>query len=157
MRDLDNYDIIYCDIDGTLIYGWYTTLMDITWRMFHSKQLAQFLMKLQYNLKLYKVNQVLRYMLVNTRTPLIFLTARGISNSTMGIIVDEIGGYGKPCKIVELETDNPETDKMIFIAKRLEKYPKACLFDDNKTTLETVGTLDIDTFDAVPMYEEKIN
>lgn len=156
MRSLNIYDRIYCDIDGTLIYGWFPSLMDISWKMFHSKQIAKLLMLIQSRFKLYKINEVLRYMLINTETPVVFLTARCQSDSTLNILANEVGRYCKSCKVVELETDNPEVDKMIYIAKSLDKYPKCCLFDDNKDTLTEVGTLDVDTFNATCMYERGV-
>ena len=76
MRDLNQYDVIFCDIDDTLIHGLWTDLMAITWRLFKSPTVAEFLMTFQAVFHIFKCNQKLRYMLMNCQKPIIFLTAR---------------------------------------------------------------------------------
>ena len=52
MRNLNNYDAVFCDIDDTLIYGFWTDLMSVTWRVFRSNRLSDILMDLQYIFKI---------------------------------------------------------------------------------------------------------
>ena len=59
MRDLNQYDVIFCDIDDTLIHGLWTDLMAITWRLFKSPTIAEFLMSLQAVFHIFKCNQKL--------------------------------------------------------------------------------------------------
>ena len=76
MRPLNSYDMIYCDIDKTLIHGKYVEFMDKCWEIFHSKALAKLLMLAQSLFGLYKLNETLYFMLLITDTPITFLTAR---------------------------------------------------------------------------------
>lgn len=158
MRELNSYDVIFCDIDNTLIYGWFVDFMDWTWKVFHSKQLAKVLMTIEYVMKLYKVNAMLWFMLHITSTPIVFITARCHTTATQNMIADIMKcKQGGSITLVELATSSPHLDKMQFIAKTVDKGLKCCLYDDNKDTLEMVSLLDVDTFDASVFYEEKVN
>ena len=86
MRNLNLYDLIVCDIDDTLIYGFWTDLMRHSWDMFHSPKLSSVLMALQDWFNLYRVNEKLRYMINNSKTPIVFLTVRAESKHTFNIL-----------------------------------------------------------------------
>lgn len=159
MRNLDQYQLIFCDVDDTLIYGFWTDLMRHTWNIFRSNLLSNILMKLQYHLKLYKVNQKLRFMLVNTVTPVVFLTARKYIKETELMLID-ILGKDVIFEAKHLATDNPAEDKYNEIVRYIHNYLEMdvelgsmCLFDDNKDVRDLVSTLDIDVFDPIIMRE----
>lgn len=159
MRNLDQYQLIFCDIDDTLIYGFWTDLMKHTWNMFRCNKLSDILMKLQHKYKLYKVNQKLKYMFDNTSTPIVFLTARKYVAETE-YMLQEILEHDVIFEVRHLATDNPAEDKYNEIIRFIHNYldmgvelEKMCLFDDNKDVRDLIATLDIDTFDPVPMRE----
>lgn len=159
MRNLDQYQIIFCDIDDTLIYGFWTDLMKHTWNIFRCNKLSDILMKLQYKYKLYKVNQKLKYMLDNTATSIVFLTARKYVAETEDML-KEILAPDAIFEVRHLGTDNPAEDKYNEIVKYIHNYLEMdvelehlCLFDDNKGVRELVSTLEIDCFDPVLMRE----
>lgn len=160
MRSLDRYQLIFCDIDDTLIYGFWTDLMKYTWNIFRNNTLSNILMWLQYNFCLFKVNQKLRYMLVNTSTPIVFLTARKYVKETE-LMLSYILGNDTIFEVKHLATDNPAEDKYNEIVKYIHDYlemdvelESMCLFDDNKSVRDLVATLDIDTFDPQAMIED---
>lgn len=158
MRLLNSYDMIYCDIDKTLIHGWFVDFMDKCWDIFHSKTLAKVLMTIEATLQLYKLNEVLYFMLLITDTPITFITARCHCKATIKLIYDmfKFSNKDKHIRVVEMATSTPDVDKLRFIAEELEKYPNCCLFEDNKKTIELVRTLDIDVFDAAALYELRV-
>lgn len=147
----DHYDVIYCDIDNTIIYGFMNDLMDITWQMFHSDLIADILMTIQAKFKLYKVNHKLAHMLRNTITSKVFITARKYHPATFKVL-DDILEF--PYDLVSLRTDNPAEDKVQYILNNqwcdTEKF---CIFDDNKKVRDLAMEYDIDAFDPTPLYE----
>lgn len=152
------YDIIVCDIDETLIYGFWTDLMRITWSIFRSNVISDLLMYLQSYLLLFKINWKLWYILVTTPAIIHFVTARKPCSATiklLDIIMSLDGDYFPTYKITALQTDHPAEDKFNYVVDLLEQYPdaKICVFDDNKAVRDNIAALDIDTFDPVPMYE----
>lgn len=162
MRNLEQYQIIFCDIDDTLIYGFWTDLMRHSWNIFKCNLLSNILMTLQQKLKLYKVNQKLKYMLINCSTPVIFLTARKYVPATEKMLRD-ILETSKTMKVIEcrhLATNNPAEDKYNEIVKIIHDFlamdvelDDMCLFDDNKEVRELVSTLDIDTFEPTVLFK----
>ena len=152
VRDLNRYNVVICDIDDTLIYGFWTNLMRVTWDLFHNEILTNVLMYLQATFKLYKVNQKLRYMLNRYHFYLYFVTARKESASTVKTLSQIIT---RSFNIMELGTDNPEIDKNI-ITRRLmtiHNTNNILVIDDN----EKVRRLsEVDTLDPTPLFEELI-
>ncbi len=160
MRNLDNYQMVFCDIDDTLIYGFWTDLMRYTWNLFRCNLLSDVLMRLQYKFKIYKVNQKLRFMLQNTSAPIVFLTARKFVQETEQMLCDILGKETVfECR--HLATDNPAEDKYNEIVKYILDYlemdvelDKLCIFDDNKQVRDLVAILDVDVFDPTTLFEE---
>ena len=149
MRAVKDYNIVFSDIDNTLVYGWMTDLMEITWKLFHSDLIADTLMYLQAKFKLYKVNEMVRYQLMQARD-VVFLTARKECKATYKLIEDITG---KEFKIESLRTDNSPEDKTKFI-----KEFGDCLslfFEDNKATRWKVmkELPNVLALDPVPMRE----
>lgn len=107
MRRIEDYDIVFSDIDNTLVYGWMTDLMEITWKIFHSDLIADTLMHLQAKFKLYKVNEMVRYQLLRARN-VVFLTARKECKATHRLIENIMG---REFLIESLRTDNSPEDK----------------------------------------------
>ena len=149
MRTVKDYDIVFSDIDNTLAYGWMTDLMEITWKLFHSDLIADTLMYLQAKFKLYKVNEMVRYQLIQARN-VIFVTARKECKATHKLIEDIMG---KEFKVQSLRTNNSPEDKT--------KYIKAfgngsfLFFEDNKATRWRVmkELPNVLALDPVPMRE----
>ena len=149
MRTVKDYDIVFSDIDNTLVYGWMTDLMEITWKLFHSDLIADTLMYLQAKFKLYKVNEMVRYQLMQSKT-VIFITARKECKATHKLIEDIMD---KEFKVQSLRTDNSPEDKT--------KYIKAfgngsfLFFEDNKATRWRVmkELPNVLALDPVPMRE----
>lgn len=149
MRTVKDYDIVFSDIDNTLVYGWMTDLMEITWKLFHSDLIADTLMYLQAKFRLYKVNEMVRYQLLRARN-VVFLTARKECKATHKLIEDIMG---KEFKIESLRTDNSPEDK----TKSIREFGNGLFlfFEDNKETRwrvmkELPNTL---ALDPVPMRE----
>lgn len=163
MRNLEQYQVIFCDIDDTLIYGFWTDLMKHTWNIFRCNLLSDILMYLQNKFNFYKVNQKLRHMLVNCTTPVIFLTARKYVPATekmLAKILDHDRTF-KVFEVIHLATDNPAQDKYNKIVEFIHDYlnmgvelNNLCMFDDNDEVRELIATLDIDCFDPVVMRED---
>ena len=63
MRLFNDYKIIFCDIDDTLVHGFMTDLMKVTWDKLHSNTVADLLMEVQERFNLFKVNERLRFIL----------------------------------------------------------------------------------------------
>ena len=129
MRTVKDYDIVFSDIDNTLVYGWMTDLMEITWKLFHSDLIADTLMYLQAKFRLYKVNEMVRYQLMQSRN-VIFVTARKECRATHKLIEDIMG---KEIKAQSLRTDNSPEDKTKFI-KEFGRNGLFLFFEDNKAT-----------------------
>ena len=149
MRTIKDYDIVFSDIDNTLVYGWMTDLMEITWKLFHSDLIADILMYLQAKFKLYKVNEMVRYQLLRARN-VIFLTARKECKATHKLIEDIMG---REFSIESLRTDNSPEDKMEFIKEFGEG--NFLFFEDNKETRWKVmkELPNVLALDPVPMRE----
>ena len=149
MRTVKDYDIVFSDIDNTLVYGWMTDLMEITWKLFHSDLIADTLMYLQAKFKLYKVNEMVRYQLMQARN-IIFVTARKECNATHKLIEDITG---KEFKIESLRTDNSPEDKTKFIKEFGDGL--SLFFEDNKATRWKVmkELPNVLALDPVPMRE----
>lgn len=157
MRNLkDNYDIIFSDIDDTLIYGVWTDIMAATWSIFHCNFLSDILMTLQDMFNLFKVNHKLVYMIKQSGLPVIFLTARKYCPATENIInkifrENYLGG------VLSLQTDNPHLDKIDCIHDMaIEEGLRACIFDDNIYVRKAASLDGIDAFDPTVMFEEKV-
>ena len=149
MRTVKDYDIVFSDIDNTLVYGWMTDLMEITWKLFHSDLIADTLMYLQAKFRLYKVNEMVRYQLLRARN-VVFLTARKECKATHKLIEDIMG---REFKIKSLRTDNSPEDK----TKSIREFGNGVFLfiEDNKETRwrvmkELPNTL---ALDPVPMRE----
>ena len=149
MRTVKDYDIVFSDIDNTLVYGWMTDLMEITWKLFHSDLIADTLMYLQAKFKLYKVNEMVRYQLLRARN-IVFLTARKECKSTHKLIEDIMGGE---FKVQSLRTDNSPEDKTKFIKEFGDGL--FLFFEDNKATRWKVmkELPNVLALDPVPMRE----
>lgn len=159
MRSFLDYDIIYFDLDRTLIYGWFCDLMDIVWSKTKNQKLIRFLMKIQAMFKLYKVNNKLAFILKKAirKKAVVCVTARQYSPSNYQIIKDILG---RDIYIETLGTDNPANDKFNFIYNYSyvnSKFLKSVLFEDNKDVIRETMKLDfLDVFDATTMYEKAI-
>ena len=149
MRTVKDYDIVFSDIDNTLVYGWMTDLMEITWKLFHSDLIADTLMYLQAKFKLYKVNEMVRYQLMQAKH-VIFVTARKECKATHKLIEDIIG---KEFKVQSLRTDNSPEDKTKFIKEFGNDL--FLFFEDNKATRWRVmkELPNVLALDPVPMRE----
>ena len=147
MRTVKDYDIVFSDIDNTLVYGWMTDLMEITWKLFHSDLIADTLMYLQAKFRLYKVNEMVRYQLMQARN-VIFVTARKECKATHKLIEDIIS---KEFKVESLRTDNSPEDKTKFIKEFGDSL--FLFFEDNKETRWTVmkELPNVSALDPVPM------
>ena len=159
MRNLNDYDAVFCDIDDTLIYGFWTDLMSITWSIFRNNKLSDTLIDLQYTFKIFKVNQKLRHMLVNSTTDVYFLTARKFRPTTEKMVHYILGNDRDNVHFCHLATDYPAADKFNKIVYLISTVPyqKCCFFDDNKQSRELVAALDdIDVFDPTALFEDKI-
>ena len=150
MRRIKDYDIVFSDIDNTLVYGWMTDMMEITWKLFHSDLIADTLMYLQAKFKLYKVNEMVRYQLMQARN-VIFVTARKECKATHKLIEDIMG---KEFKVESLRTDNSPEDKTKFISE-IGKNGLFLFFEDNKETRWKVmkELPNVLALDPVPMKE----
>lgn len=151
MRNLNTYDLIISDIDNTLVYGPWTTLMHHTWNWFHSEILTLLLMKIQATFKIYKVNMKLYYLFKCTDTPIVFLTVRKSSNSTLKMLYDIMGET--PFSLIELGTDYGVDQKTEVVERYLERFPDILFIDDNKNIRFNVSGLEVDTLDPVLMRE----
>ena len=151
MRTVEDYDIVFSDIDNTLVYGWMTDLMEITWKLFHSDLIADTLMYLQATFKLYKVNEMVRYQLMQARR-VIFITARKECKATRKLIKDIMKNNYR--LIRSLRTDNSPEDKTKFI-KEFGRRGLFLFFEDNKETRWRVmkELPNVLALDPVPMRE----
>lgn len=150
MRRVDEYTIVFSDIDNTLVYGWMTDLMEITWKLFHSDLIADFLMYLQAEFKLYKVNKMVRYQLLKAEN-VIFITARKDCKATYKLIKDVMQ---EGCYFLKsLRTDNSPSDKTKFIKELGEG--NFLFFEDSKATRWKVmkELPNVLALDPVPMRE----
>lgn len=162
------YDVIFCDIDDTLIYGFWTDLMRVTWNMFRNNILSDLLMYLQEKFHLYKVNTKLIHFIKNQYSPytyisrVIFITVRKPNESTRKMLQGIFRKYRVPSyfTVHELASDNAALDKTaktLDILAHLEEIEgdyNYCFIDDNREVRESIErNLEIDTFDPVAMRE----
>lgn len=157
MRKLNSwYNIIYTDLDNTLIYGFMTDLMDITWRMFKSQKLAEVLMYIQAIFKLYKTNDKLIYQIKQSNLPVVIMTARKPSRATQ-ILVKDLDFEDQGVCVWEMNTRYPEVDKINAILNQVEDHDEIpILFEDNKETMERAVFCGINVMDATTYYEKKV-
>lgn len=157
MRKLnEHYDIIYSDLDNTLVYGFITDLMDATWKLFKSQVLAEVLMYIQAIFRLYKTNDKLIYQIKQSGLPLVIMTARKGSGATH-LLVDQLDFTDQGVCLVEMGTDYPAMEKVnAIIETGIEEGKRCILFDDNKKTLEDAVFCDIDAIDPTSYYEKKV-
>lgn len=150
MRTVKDYDIVFSDIDNTLVYGWMTDLMEITWKLFHSDLIADTLMYLQAKFKLYKVNEMVRYQLIQAKN-VVFVTARKECRATHKLIKDIMKDNYR--FIQSLRTDNSPEDKTEFI--RRFGNGLFLFFEDSKATRWRVmkELPNVLALDPVPMRE----
>ena len=137
MRRIGDYNIVFSDIDNTLVYGWMTDLMEITWKLFHSDLISDILMYLQAKFRLYKVNEMVRYQLLRARD-VVFLTARKECKATHKLIEDIMG---REFLVESLRTDNSPEDKTNTIKTFNDRWnicyygdENYLFFEDNKET-----------------------
>lgn len=150
----DHYDVIYSDIDNTIIHGFMNDLMDIAWKYTHSDLIADILMTIQAKFKLYKVNSKLLYLLNTSDKPIIFLTARKEHPATHMLLKRLVPCY---TKLESLRTDTPAQDKVQYILNnQMCERDRFCIFDDNKKVRDLAMEYDIDAFDPTPLYEEMV-
>ena len=150
MFNISKYDVIYCDIDNTIITGWFEDFLDWTWNKFRSRKLFDFLANMQVKFKLYKENEKFLQLLSGTQAPIIFLTARSKHRATRGLLIDVMYKYVDLTQIElhELASDNPAADKWWFISD-VNCDRDAALFDDNPATRYYCWQIDnVDVFDA---------
>lgn len=154
MRNLNNYDLIISDIDDTLIYGPWTNLMHHTWNWFRSDLLSACLMYLQQKFKLYKINMKLYHMLKVAECPIVFLTVRKSSSSTVKMLHDIMSktSFG----LIELATDLGPLQKAEVVERYLERFPNILFIDDNKRIRDNVAGLEVDVLDPVILREKLI-
>lgn len=150
MRDLSIYDRIYVDLDDTLVYGFMTDLMSITWKLFKCQTIATILATIQSKFRLYKTNDKLLYMLKKSNRPVTILTARKPLLATFEL-VQQIAPYAT---LVEMSSLHPYLDKIDYITE--ECKGNVILFDDNKYTRLNAIMNDILAIDPTPMFEEVI-
>ena len=159
---IDNYDMIFVDIDNTLIYGWYIEFMYYEWKLLHNNYISQLAMIIQNKLKLYNVNRKLVYALrkgdSHSYKKVVFLTVRAKCKATVDMvnrIMTDVDDFFPLYDVVALGTDNGHIDKAQYI---YENYgdKKCLLIDDNKLIRETAEQFGIDTFDPKLLREEFI-
>lgn len=157
MRLFNDYKIIFCDIDDTLVHGFMTDLMKVTWDKLHSNTVADLLIEIQERFNLFKVNERLRFILKRYNGKIIFLSARKHNEATLRLL-DKI--LGKEYDLNSLATDTPEKDKVKEMQRYMQmltqKGDKCAIFDDNKKVRLAAGAIGIDTFDPTVMIEKLV-
>lgn len=157
MRKLkEHYDIIYTDLDNTLIYGFMTDLMDVTWKIFKSQKLAVILMYIQAIFKLYKTNDKLIYQIKKSGLPVVIMTARKASPATH-LLVQDLDFEDQGICLWEMESYFPASDKIrAILDTAIDEGKRPILFEDNEKTLEEAVNCDIDCINATAYYEKKV-
>lgn len=158
MRNLaKDYDIIFSDIDDTLIYGFWTDLMKVTWNTLKCNMISDLLMYLQDIFNIYTVNKKLVYMIKRSCLPVVFLTARKYSASTENVL-RKILGESYLGGVISLQTDHPEIDKIqVMDDIAVQNGLRCCIFDDSDKVREGAAFMDIDAFDPRALFEGKVN
>lgn len=130
---LRRYDVIFCDIDDTIVSGTITRLMHTTWKLFKSIFISETLQMLQAYFKLYKPNVKLLYSISNSKVPVVFLTARKESVWTKILLRHICHDFNiAQWTVVELGSYNPTQDKYDYIQRYLDIMGGNCmLIDDN--------------------------
>lgn len=152
MRNLNLYDLIVCDIDDTIIYGFWTNLMHYTWTWFKSPKLSSILMCIQDWFNLYKVNEKLRYMINNSDTPIVFLTVRAENPHTFNII-NKILDKDRGFELISLGSDYGFIDKPEYVYQNMKEYPNVLLIDDNELIRENTLVLGADVLNPKLLLE----
>lgn len=154
MRDLSKYDLIVADIDNTLVYGFWTEIMHITWNVFRSNILSAILMRLQVVFKAYNINMPLFYLLKCANCPIVFLTVRKANLATVDLLHEIMGNtsFG----LIELGTDYGIQQKAEVVEKYLERFPNILFIDDSKPIRDNIAELEVDVLDPVTMREKKV-
>lgn len=184
MRDFTQYDVIFLDIDDTIVSGFWTRLMHITWNVFRNNFISDILMTIQNFFNIYKPNiRLLHYI---DSHPLIYvLTARKACRATKDMLrkiftdryvityneLEEGGGLFSDAilekdglvVLVELGTDHVAEEKWACAAEVLnyislvcETLPKSCIFDDNKEVRFIFGKNGQDAFDPTTLLEKEV-
>ena len=145
---ISEFDCLYVDIDDTLITGKFVAFMDLTWRIFKSKWLANVLAYIQRKYKFYIVNQrvaeLIYYTLRETDVNVVVLTARGPNKDNELLVKDIFGEIYYP-NVVALGSYDPGHDKANYICKNTTYHQKAMLIDDNLRTRILVRNLFIES------------
>lgn len=152
------YNIIFCDIDSTLVYGPMTRLMHHSWNLLHSDKFSAMLMFLQDRFNLFRVNKTLQYILNNYFGRLVFITVRKHNPATRRMIEKILPN--KSFELFELATDDAANAKLftamdIMFDNMFENH-EVCMIDDSDSVREAFRRMEIDAFDPVAMYEEFI-
>jgi len=139
--DIELYDNLIVDIDGTLIYGGMCDIKSKIWNITQNPIISSILSWLEQKLKWYKVNHkvvahIFWHLMRDKRV--IILTARKEIKSTVKLIKDilKFPGYDFNIEIVQLGSYNPDIDKTKYILDNIEGDWK--LIDDNLMTLARV-------------------
>lgn len=151
MRNLDYYDLIVTDIDDTLIYGFWTDVMRVTWNIFRSPLLSKVLIYLQCRFNLYTINQKLVHMIKTSGTPVVVMTVRAQNDNTTKMLSKILE---RDFTLYELETDFGHLVKPRIIEEFLQDYPRIIFFDDNREIRENTAELEVDVVDPVAMREK---
>lgn len=178
MRNFRYYDVIFVDIDDTLVYGFWTDLMAWTWSTFRNNFLSDCLMFLQEKFNIFKPNTKLLCALQDH--PFVCLvTARKESKATMRLAQKlfpkklcvslqegdayEISKSDDIVNLIELGTDNPAEHKWLVAAQvmheinmREDFVPNCCVIDDSKAVRYRFGYEGYDAFDPTVFIEKKI-
>ena len=180
MRNFNMYDVIFTDIDDTLIYGWWTRLMHITWEFFHNNFVSDLLMLIQERFNVFTVNVPLVTKIDNCPV-IVALTARKKHDATIRLLKkifpdrlvfrfdDLVMGrvladdrYGA-VMLCELATDDPAGEKwgvaydiLQMTSLENEYLPNCCIFDDNKDVRFIFGKMGYDAFDPTSFTEKKV-
>lgn len=158
VRRYDTYDIIFSDIDDTIIYGFWTNLMSVTWNLFKSPLISGILMMLQEKFNLYKVNKRLVYILSNTKAKVVFLTARKEHTSTVKMLRKILPDT--EFDVSALGTNTPSYCKLVEARNYMHEFcienddimlPKCCIFDDNEEVRYILNDYGIDAFEPTCM------
>lgn len=154
-RDFTKYDIVFCDIDHTLVYGPFVEFMKWSWNVFKCQWFGHICMFLQSVFKWYKPNKELIKILKGCKK-VIFLTARA-ENVYTDMMVDEIMGY-RPltAQVIATGAASPCGNKIHSIRMAMADGSKVCLLDDNFHVREACLPY-CDCFDVTHMFEPLID
>lgn len=158
MRNFNKYDVLFVDVDSTIIYGFWTQLMHHTWNIFHSNTLSHILMTLQNLFNLYTINKKLQYILQKCRGDVVFITVRKSCPATTRMLTKILGI--PPTLVYELGTDNAAEDKFRVAAHYAFAHSiprdKIIMIDDNFDVRHRFAEAGIDVIDPTGMYDEVI-